>query len=150
MKIRCDIHFSRRLITIIFIVVGLTFVSACQSNNQSKVLINDKIVLIKLKCIQLCEDWEDKPFLDREYSDKTSIDIYTNAIRDSKPMEGALDYGAEFEMNIYYKDQSTQGYHLSLTNSKGYSGLLVALSDTAQGYSIEVKDADQIRDLIWK
>jgi hypothetical protein len=34
-------------------------------------------------------------------------------------MEGSLDYGAEFEMNIYYKDQSVQGYHLSLTKSKG-------------------------------
>jgi len=42
-----------------------------------------------------------------------------------------LDYGAESEMNIYYKDQSVQGYHLSLIKSKGYSGLLVALKSTS-------------------
>ena len=143
--------FSKRLITIIIVFIGITLAyTSFRSINQNKVLKNEQIEFIKLKCIQLCEDWEDKPFLDRDYTDKTSIDIYRTAIRDSIPMEGTLDYGAEFELNIYYKDQTVQEYHLSLTKSKGYSGLLVALSDTQQGYSIEVKDADQIRDLIWK
>ncbi|MFX3634685.1 MAG: hypothetical protein ACE3L7_12675 [Candidatus Pristimantibacillus sp.] len=138
------------MITIFVAVLCLSIVSACQSNDQSKNLKNQKITMVKLLvCTQQCQQREDKPFVEYEFKEKAAIAVYTKAIDAANAMEGELDYGAEFEMILYYKDQSTQHFHLSLGKSKGEMGLLVPLSNTRQGYRIEVKEADQLRDLIW-
>lgn len=139
----------RGLITLLLVISSLSIGSACQSNHQGKALRNEKVTMVKLVCVQLCEEWADKPVPEREFNEQSSIDMYTKAIKNAKAMEGSLDYGAEFEMIIYYKDQSTQHFHLSLTESRGEQGLLVPLSNTEQGYRIAVKEADQLRDLIW-
>lgn len=140
----------RFMLSISLVIAGLLVLTACQSNNPNKEIKSNDIAMIQVKCIQLCEDWEDKPFDERQFDEKSDITIFVNAIKRAKPMDGSLDYGAEFELNLFNNDQSTQGYHLSLGKNNGNTGLLVALSNTEQGYAINVEDADQLRDLIWE
>lgn len=136
-------------IYVILLIAFILILSAC-SNNPNKNLKTGKIEMIQLECIQLCEEREDKPFDQRQFDEKAAITIFVNAIKRASPMTGSLDYGAEFELTITFKDQSALGYHLSLGKEKGNRGLLVPLSNTHQGYTIKAADADKLRDLIWE
>jgi hypothetical protein len=138
---------SRILILFLSLILFI-LLSACQSSVDI-VLKSDEVTAVKLTCIQLCNEWEDKPFQERDFEGE-STSAFIEAIDNVAEIEGVLDYGAEFEMTIYYNDKSSQGFDLSLGKERGNTGLLVALSNTHQGYSIDSEVADELRALIWE
>ncbi|WP_160032182.1 hypothetical protein [Paenibacillus sp. An7] len=63
---------------------------------------------------------------------------------------GELDYSAEYNMTIFYSNDVTTNYHLSLGSHRTVKGLLVNQENTSQGYEISVDHANKLRDLVSK
>ncbi|GGO01186.1 hypothetical protein GCM10010969_23190 [Saccharibacillus kuerlensis] len=60
-----------------------------------------------------------------------------------------MDYSAEYEMTLI-SSENEQGYALSLGSDPKMNGLLVKDSNSYQGYSIPLKDAEKLRDILGK
>lgn len=137
----------KSMFAIAAVLIGLSILTACQ--NQNSILGKGYITGIELICIQRCAEAVDRPFQKREFSDQASWVEFRNAIENANEIDGILNYGVDFEMTIHLSDQSMQQFHLSLGRDLGLNGLLVALSNNHQGFSIDSDDADKLRKIIW-
>ena len=106
---------------------------------------------VSLECIQQCLEKKDAPFITKRFVDKESIELLLTAVNKAEKMSGFLNYGALFTMTITLNDGSEEQYHLNISNSeKSQEGLLVKLSDTAQGYSIPEETSERLKHFIYK
>ncbi|TES46035.1 hypothetical protein E2L07_19765 [Halalkalibacterium halodurans] len=71
---------------------------------------------------------------------------FIEAIENAQKMEGMLNYIAEFDLTVNFKDKSSAHYHLSLGGETEGEGLLVSLSNTLQGFRIQKEDTKLLRE----
>ncbi|MFC3748676.1 hypothetical protein [Paenibacillus sp. GCM10012306] len=86
----------------------------------------------------------------KSISDAALIKTVAEAMNKSKRIQGELDYEPDFSMKLVYGDGYTEEYALGLGEEKGHKGLLVASVNSGKGYSIPVKYADKLRDVIFR
>jgi hypothetical protein len=92
---------------------------------------------------------QEEPFETKSFSDAAVIKTLADAMNKSKRLQGELDYDADFAMKLVYGDGYIEEYHLGLGEAKGHTGLLVAADHSGKGYTIPVKHADKLRDIIF-
>jgi hypothetical protein len=81
--------------------------------------------------------------------DSTLIKTIAEAMNKSEKLLGELDWAPEFDMKLVYGDGYSEQYLISIGDKLGSKGLFTSAENTGQGYSIPVKNADQIRKLIY-
>ncbi|MCD9025458.1 hypothetical protein [Cohnella silvisoli] len=124
-------------------IIGF-LIAGCM-NQSSSIEIQKQIILINLKCNP---SMNSKECNDKSYENEKDIQIFRNAFEKAETMSGDIDYGAEYILQLTYKDKTIKEYHLSLGTSRNSTGLLVDLINTNQGYEIPKKEANKLRDLI--
>ncbi|MNO38942.1 hypothetical protein D3C76_290600 [compost metagenome] len=81
--------------------------------------------------------------------DSTLIKTIAEAMNKSDKLLGELDWAPEFDMKLVYGDGYSEKYLISIGDKLGNKGLFTTAENSGQGYSIPVKNADQIRKLIY-
>jgi hypothetical protein len=73
---------------------------------NEKEIINDKeVASIKLECSsELCKKKGDVPFSEKTFEDAKEIKLFVKAINKAEKMNGKLDYGALFIMQVSLKN----------------------------------------------
>jgi hypothetical protein len=119
---------------------------------NEKEIINDKeVVSIKLECgSELCKKKGDVPFSEKTFEDAKEIKLFVKAINKAEKMNGKLDYGALFIMQVSLKNGTQKKYVLNIDNEAESTGLLVELSNSSQGYTISQGLSDDLRKIIYK
>ncbi|WP_314589812.1 hypothetical protein [Paenibacillus terrigena] len=112
-------------------------------------ITTEDVIAVKLDCIQLCKKMKDRPFIEKSFEDKETIGKFVHAIHKAEKRDGILDYGAIFLMTIEYKDGSTAGYHLNISNKERTPGLLAELPGTTIGYRISEEICNELRRIIY-
>ena len=124
--------------------------AGCSDKTQEGVPYNNKEVISVSLNVNPVWDYDNKSFKTKKFTDANSITIFVEAIENAEEMEGMLNYVSEFDMTVIFKDSSSEQYHLSLGVETEDEGLLVALANTTQGYTIQKVDAKKIREIIYK
>lgn len=83
------------------------------------------------------------------FSEQAVLKTIAEAMNKSSRLKEDLSYNKEFKLRLAYGDGYAEEYELALGSEKGTKGLLVPAADTRRGYSIPVKHADKLRDLIF-
>lgn len=81
--------------------------------------------------------------------DSALIKALSEAMNKSEKLSGELDWAPDFDMELVYGDGYSEDYYIAIGNELGYKGLFTTAENSGQGYSIPVKNADQIRKLIY-
>lgn len=81
--------------------------------------------------------------------DSALIKALSEAMNKSEKLSGELDWAPDFDMELVYGDGYSEDYYIAIGNELGYKGLFTTAENGGQGYSIPVKNADQIRQLIY-
>jgi hypothetical protein len=135
---------------LLFTIIIVALVG-CSVNVKETVTFGEKDVIgISLNLNSEWEQSHSESFKSKTFTDANSMTIFTEAIENSEKMEGMLNYVAEFDMTVNFKDKSSIEYHLSLGDETDDVGLLVELSNTVQGYIIQKEDAQELRGIIYK
>ncbi|KAA8785379.1 hypothetical protein ABIE27_003830 [Paenibacillus sp. 4624] len=143
-----------RYIGRLLLFFSVIFIAACGGNNSSEIgsIEAERLeqsqgipTLITLSCNQAHFS---KTCRDVEFDRADEIRIVTEAIFNAERMQGALDYVAEYNMNITYADGSVTRYDLSLGADPKTQGLLVNQEDTMTGYTIPLENANRLRQII--
>jgi len=144
---------DRTKYSLVLFLFGLPFLLSAlivYMGGHNKPTIKD-VSSIKLECIQLCMQKEERPFEEKQFKDKDSITLFIQAIHESKKMQGVLDYGAIFLMTVNFTDGNENTYHLNIENIEDpQKGLLLMLPNTEQGYEIPEGISKDLRDLIYQ
>jgi len=124
------------------IVFSIFIISLILTGCTSSISIKQNIIKVTLVCTGqvYSEDCKDVTF-----DDESSIKAIEQAMKRAKPMQGAINYVAEYRMVFTFKDGTTRSYDLSLGQDREQTGLLV---ENSQGYVIPVKEANRLRELI--
>lgn len=81
--------------------------------------------------------------------DSALIKALSEAMNKSNKLSGELDWAPEFKMELVYGDGYSKDYYIAIGDEPGYKGVFTTAENGGQGYSIPVKNADQIRQLIY-
>ncbi|MEB1807404.1 MAG: hypothetical protein LPK26_08900 [Bacillaceae bacterium] len=136
--------FSLLIILFILILMG------CSSNvNENVTFAGKDVINISLNANSNYEQSQKESFKSNTFKDADSMTIFIEAIKNVERMGGVLNYIAEFNMTVNFKDKSSTEYHISLGNEIEDEGLLVELSNTVQGYIIQKEDAQKLREIIY-
>ncbi|MFB9326570.1 hypothetical protein ACFFSY_11655 [Paenibacillus aurantiacus] len=108
-------------------------------------LREDEIVTVELLCHQGlpnpgCVDWQSV--------EPEPINAFIEAVKSAERMAGQLNYMAQYDLNLIYRNQTTKRYHIALGTDRTMNGLLVDLENTSQGYSIPAEQANKLRALV--
>lgn len=137
---------------VILIVIGITFVFIGWYFFGNSFSINSRDVKsITLECVQECIGMDDRPFLEKTFTDKNSINLFIKAINNSEKLSGSLDYGVMFLMRISFSNSTIKEFHLNISKNKGsaINGLLVSSSNSEKGYRILEKSTNDLRNIIY-
>jgi hypothetical protein len=132
------------------IIIFLAFVAGCSEKKQQGVPFNDKEVISISLNVNPEWNYDNRSFKTKKFTDANSITFFIEAIENAEEMEGMLNYVAEFDMTVNFKDKSSEQYHLGLGVETEDEGLLVATPNTTQGYIIQKVDAKKLRGIIYK
>lgn len=93
----------------------------------------------------------DRPLHSESLTLKDSVLIKTlaEAMNKSKKFSDDLDWGPEFEMKLVYGDGYSEDYYIALGDQLGHEGMFTTAENSSQGYTIPVKNSDQLRKLIY-
>ncbi|CAH1056014.1 hypothetical protein [Paenibacillus pseudetheri] len=81
--------------------------------------------------------------------DSNLIKTLAEAMNKSNKLLGELDWAPEFRMNLVYGDGYSKDYYIAIGDEPGYKGVFTTAENGGQGYSIPVKNSDQLRKLIF-
>lgn len=81
--------------------------------------------------------------------DSTLIKTLAEAMNKSNKLSGELDWAPEFKMELVYGDGYSKDYYIAIGDELGYKGVFTTAENGGQGYSIPVKNSDQLRKLIF-
>lgn len=104
---------------------------------------------IRLQCAEFCKNKEQPPFNGKVITDVNEIKVFTEAIKEAKPINGILDYGAVFRVFVSFKETEEQ-YVLNITENENEIPLLVNMSESEKGFSIPKENAVKLRTIIYK
>ncbi|GAE28611.1 hypothetical protein JCM9140_4862 [Halalkalibacter wakoensis JCM 9140] len=133
---------------LLYVVIILTFVVGCSEKTQMGIPFYDKdVISISLNSHP---EWDSKDISlkSKQFTDASRMKTFIEAIENAQKMEGMLNYIAEFDLTVYFKDKSSAHYHLSLGGETEGEGLLVNLSNTLQGFRIQKEDTKLLREMI--
>lgn len=81
--------------------------------------------------------------------DSALIKALAEAMNKSGKLSGELDWAPEFDMKLVYGDGYSEDYYIAIGDELGYKGVFTTAENSGQGYSIPVKNSDQLRKLIF-
>lgn len=81
--------------------------------------------------------------------DSALIKTLAEAMNKSNKLLGELDWAPEFKMKLVYGDGYSKDYYIAIGDEPGYRGVFTTAENGGQGYSIPVKNSDQLRKLIF-
>lgn len=81
--------------------------------------------------------------------DSELIKTLATAMNKSAKLSGDIDWGPEYELKLVYGDGYTEDYYIALGEELGHQGVFTTAENSSQGYTIPVKNSDQLRKLIY-
>jgi hypothetical protein len=108
------------------------------------------IATIKLVCLELCKQKGNAAFSVKTIEADEDLEMFAKAINKAEKLQGILDYGALFEMDILFKDGALKKYDLIIEKEYGAKGLLVESTKSSQGYTISQELSFELSKIIYQ
>lgn len=138
--------FNKTIIALV-IILGL---SGCKVVTNEVDVNKIDITAIKLECLELCKQKGNVAFSVKMIEDHKELEIFAQAINKAEKLQGILDYGALFGMEVLYKEGTPKKYILNIEKDFGAKGLLVEATNSSQGYTISEELSFELSKVIYQ
>ncbi|SRR5690554_6062231 len=131
----------RKTLTVIFIIIPLIVIAACQSNSQ-----HDEIVKMSISNSNGIGQVNTDFFT--EYEDEETIQIIEDIISTASKVDGIVDMiDPEYDLEITYANGDKEGIHIWM-GEQGERGTIMYVDNTHTIYYVSEEDKKQLLDLI--